>query len=401
MIVAEKLRYVVRKRGKLFWQPTPEMRLLGFQSKPLGADTPEARDEARALARKWDEAKSKRGVVTNYPPGSLGAFYDRLKGNGARPSIWWNKKSLRTREDYERAWKNIDAWRPAANRPLLSHTLITSISTELCEQFFVYLDGTSAKDGKPGVPGAVSPNERWRTIKGFKILLHEAVVRLKLGYESPAASLTNAQPAGRWQIWLGHEVDALALRAVQMQRIGLSLGIRSAWETLFSPVDVRTLSRSMLKRDGTGWYFHRERTKTTKEAFAAISDQLADDILAYVDSLGFALADNAPMFRQRDGHAYRNKDTWSGDFRDVRDDLYPKDKRQFQDLRRSGNVEADIAGADKETMGELLANTLAKSKFLEETYTPPTVAKAREVALQRIQGRAKLATEAVRQRSKS
>ena len=61
---------------------------------------------------------------------------------------------------------------------------------------------------------------------------------------------------------------------------------------------------------------------------------------------------------------------------------------------------ADAAGADKRTMGELLANGLADNKFLDQTYTPPTVAKAREVAAQRIQGRTKLAAEVMRQRSK-
>jgi hypothetical protein len=63
------------------------------------------------------------------------------------------------------------------------------------------------------------------------------------------------------------------------------------------------------------------------------------------------------------------------------------------DIRRSANVEADAAGADKKTMGELLANGLADSKFLDETYTPPTVTKAREVAAQRLEGRRKLASE--------
>jgi hypothetical protein len=51
-------------------------------------------------------------------------------------------------------------------------------------------------------------------------------------------------------------------------------------------------------------------------------------------------------------------------------------------------------------MGELLANGLADSKFLDETYTPPTVAKAREVAEQRIQGRSKLAGEVMRLKSR-
>jgi hypothetical protein len=79
--------------------------------------------------------------------------------------------------------------------------------------------------------------------------------------------------------------------------------------------------------------------------------------------------------------------------------MFPGDTRQLLDIRRSANVEADAAGADKATMGELLANGLADNRFLEETYTPPTVAKAREVAAQRVAGRAKLAGEVTRLRA--
>jgi hypothetical protein len=380
------LRYTVKKRGNLFWQPTPEMRLLGFLPKPLGPDGPEAHAEALRLAAAWDKALAERGKVTDYPPGSFGAFWDRLRGTKQKPSAWWNKKAKRTREDYERAWAYIDAWRPDASRPTLSRTIIANISTELCEQFYDHLSKT------------VSPRERWRAIKGLKILLADAVVRLRLGYASPAEKLVNPQPAGRSAIWLGAELDELAVIALIAGYEGMSFGIRIAWETMFSPIDVWTLRPRQLKRDAGGWYVHRERTKTDKEAFAAISEQLAEDLSDYLERQDRAQADETPILRQRDGNAYRSKDTFGDDFRDVRSIAYPGDTRQFMDIRRSANVEADAAGADKKTMGELLANGLADSRFLDETYTPPTVAKAREVAEKRLQGRAKLAGEAIRLR---
>jgi hypothetical protein len=113
------------------------------------------------------------------------------------------------------------------------------------------------------------------------------------------------------------------------------------------------------------------------------------------------LPDDGRIIRQRNGHAYRSKDTFGDDFRAVRKLAFPGDTRQFQDLRRSGNVEADLANADKATMAAVLANTIDTSKFLDETYTPPTVAKAREVAQQRLIGRQKLAAEMMRLRSDS
>jgi integrase len=384
-----KLRYTVRKRGNLFWQPTPEMRALGFEPKPLGPDGPESQATALKLYQSWLAAKAERNIVTKYPAGTFGAYWDRLRGTKAKPSEWWRKKGQRTREDYERAWKHIDAWRPEAGKPTLSRTVITSITTELCEQFYAHLESTT------------SPRERWRAVKGLKILLNDAVVRLRLGYESPAANLTNPQPAGRSAIWLGAEIAVLAAKANSEGFEGMSLAIRLAWETMFSPVDVRTLRPKQLKRDATGWYFHRSRTKTEKEAFAAVSDELAADVLAYLAGQAREEVDETPIIRQRNGEPYRSKDTFGDDFRDVRAKAFPDDKRQFQDIRRSANVEADAAGADKKTMGELLANGLANNKFLDETYTPPTVAKAREVAQKRLTGRAKLAGEVTRLRSKS
>jgi hypothetical protein len=53
-------------------------------------------------------------------------------------------------------------------------------------------------------------------------------------------------------------------------------------------------------------------------------------------------------------------------------------------------------------MAAILANTIDTSKFLDETYTPPTVAKARDIAQKRLVGRARLAAEITRiQRSNS
>ena len=378
-----RLRYTVKKRGKLFWQPTPEMRARGFEPKPLGEDGPEAQAEALKLAAAWDKARTEQAQVSTYPAGSFGEFYDRF-----RRTSKWAKKAPRTREDYERAWRHIDTWRPKADRPTFSRTVISRINTDLCEAFSDHLERS------------LSPNERHRTVKWLKVLLADAWVRLQIGPVSPAAVLKNPQPAGRSAIWLGAQIEDLAAGAAIAGFEGMHFGIRLAWETMFSPIDVRTLRPRQMAQDGHGWFVRQTRGKTGKEAYAALSEALARDLLAYLASQHRTEADDTPILRQRDGLPYRTKDTFAADFRDVRSFMFPGDTRQLLDIRRSANVEADAAGADKKTMGELLANGLADSKFLEETYTPPTVAKAREVAAQREAGRAKLAGEIMRMRSR-
>jgi integrase len=381
-VTTVRLRYTVRKRGKLFWQPTPEMKALGFMPKSLGDDGPAAHAEALKLAAAWDQAKANRGKVTDYPAGSFGAYFDRFKRTKT-----WAKKAPRTREDYERAWKHMDSWRPKPDRPTLSRTEILKITPELCEEFADHLERT------------LSPNERHRTVKWFKVLMQDANVRLQLRPVSVAAVLKNPQPRGRTAIWLHAEIEDLAAVAAIAGFEGMSLAIRLAWETMFSPVDIWTLRPRELAQDGSGWFVRHSRAKTGKEAYAALSEALAADLAEYLADQGRAEADETPILRQRDGNAYRSKDTFGDDFRAVRAIAFPGDTRQFLDIRRSANVEADAAGADKRTMGELLANGLADSRFLEETYTPPTVAKARDVAAQRVAGRAKLAGEVARLRS--
>ena len=125
-VAAIKLRYVRNKRGNLFWEPTPTMRALGFLPKPLGPDAPPAWAEAQSLYEKWLRARDGSETFTveeTYPPGSLGEYYRLFKAK----SKAWRKKALRTKEDYERAWKHIG--------PHLGRKTITKISVTDIEDF--------------------------------------------------------------------------------------------------------------------------------------------------------------------------------------------------------------------------------------------------------------------------
>lgn len=367
-----KLRYVTNRRGNLFWEPSPAMRALGFSPKPLGPDGPAAHAEAVRLYNAWLEAKANGGKLQiTYPPGSFGAYFERYKRTKA-----YGRKKPRTREDYERAWKHLG--------PALGQKIATRIGA------------ADVEDLKEDLEAKLSASEVYRTIKVLRALFADMIVRLKLNTPNPALAVTNPQPQGRWQIWLGSEIDHLVRTADAIGQPGMAVAIRIAWDTLFSPVDVWSLTKSRLKRDANGWYIERPRTKTDKAAFGALSPDTAEALLAYLESLGLEFAPEARLIRRPSGNAYREKNYFAQDFRAVREAAYPGDKRQFMDIRRSGNVEADAAGADKAVMGELLANSLASSKFLENTYTPPTVTKARQVAEQRLLGRDRLAAEVVR-----
>ncbi len=373
-----RLAYVRSKNGLLFFKPTPAMRAAGFLARPLGPEGPAAIAEGQRLYAAWRKYLADRSAgarPTSWPSGSLGHYFDRMKLTAK-----WAKKKPRTREDYDRAWKHLGELAPRT---------LTRITVEDCERL---ADALEASHG---------PHERYRTVKVLRAIYADAIYRLKLaGFPSPAKGLANPQPRGRSAIWLGAEVAHLVAAAESAGYPGMALAIRIAWETLFSPVDVWSLARCEIKRDGIGAYAERDRAKTGKGAFGYLSPATAAAVDLYVNSLPFEIPPDGAVIRQRNGHAYRSKDTFGDDFRAVRRLAFPLDTRQFQDLRRSGNVEADAAGASKADMAAILANTLDASAFLDATYTPPTVAKAREVARLRLTGRKRLAGELAARRAK-
>lgn len=307
-------------------------------------------------------------LIDGYPPDSLGAFffYWRLKGAD------WAIKSERTRDDYFRAWEHLG--------PALGAIPIHKISPDKFADF------------QQDIENKLSPWERFRVIKCARAMFRAAVKR-EIISASPATLLPNPMPAGRNSFFVAPEILKLAATAWMNKKPGMALAIWTAWDTALSPVDVRSLSLSMIKVDAVGAYIHKARTKTEAEVYAYISPDLWRAITDYISELertGIVLGPHAPIFRKRRGTHYRDHKDLGQDFSRVRAKALPKDKRQFQDIRRSANLEMRLGEATKKERAEILANTLDTSGFLDATYTPPTVALARQMVEKRIKGRAAL-----------
>ena len=228
-------------------------------------------------------------------------------------------------------------------------------------------------------------------MKISRALFNAAVNNLVID-ASPAKSLPNPRPAPRFQIWRAAEIAKLIETADAISKPAMSLAIRIGWETAMQPVDVRTLTLSERFSDARGVWFDTTRSKTKKPIVAAVSSDLNADIEAYVGSLGVAILPDQPFLRtSRDAHEYL-KARFLSDFRIVREAAFGKDeKRRFQDIRRSANVEADLGSATPEERAKLLANSLDKDASLDATYTPKTVEKSRQIAEKRLIGRRHLA----------
>lgn len=353
---------------------------------PLGCATTREeiagiRAKAQQLYRQYLEdaglapvAAADETLVDGYPADSLGAFFVMWRKRG----VEWQEKAAATRDDYDRAWTHLG--------PELGKKPLHKITP----------DEFAAAQRK--WERELSAHERFRTVKCARAMFNAAIKRGLLK-TSPATLLPNPMPKSRWQSFNAGEIYVLVGEAWTRKKTGLALAIWTAWETAMSPVDIRTLSPAMLRRDKVGLYVARERTKTKggvdgAEILAALSDDLSAAIEAYIETLraaGLELAPDAPIFRKPNRRTWRERKALAQDFRRLRAAVMKGDARRFADIRRSANLEMRLGDASPAERAKILANTLDRSRFLDATYTPSTVALARRMATKRAAARAILA----------
>lgn len=131
------------------------------------------------------------------------------------------------------------------------------------------------------------------------------------------------------------------------------------------------------------------RAKTRRKVIATLSKETETLLDRYLAGLGIVIPRDQPFIRNRSGHVY-SKDTLGDDFRAVRNAVFPKDDRRLMDMRRTGNVEAMIGGAEPTHLSAKLGNTLSQSNQIYETYTPVQLAAVRQADKARVVGRRRL-----------
>ena len=183
--------------------------------------------------------------------------------------------------------------------------------------------------------------------------------------------------------------DVSLIAEIARLKTQLAAVIAVAWDTQFSPVDVRRLTASQRHRDSRGSYFLTARGKTGQEIVGTLTRRAERVLDAYLESLGVELVGDAPIFRNRSGQPY-SADTLGDDFRDLREATFPGDTRVLLDIRRSGAVEALAGEADPAAMAAKMGNTIHQNRQLAETYLPRKTATARLVDEARRKGRQRL-----------
>lgn len=374
------LRYVSPSRGRLYWKPRKvDCDAYGFErSVPLGPPGAEAWKAADAWNKRLDRARNGETEADepeiDYGEATLGAFFKSFRDT---PS--WESMSPRTREDYWRAWEVIG--------PKFGRTKIVRITAVESERFHLAIH--PAHNTRRLDPERLPWPKAWRVLKGWRGLLN-AMENYGIVHKAPIGRISNPAPPGRSQRWAHDEVQALIDKAWATGSRGMACTIAVAWDTLFSPGDARLVTAEEWRTDSQGAFIQTDRLKTGRDVFAPVLPSTAAMVARYLAGLDAQPKGAALLFRARHGRPWRNKDDFAAEFRRVREMVFPGDARQFLDLRRSGNTEAWVGGEDRENLAKALGNRLDKNDRLWETYTPPTLAAAREVQAARVIGRERL-----------
>jgi hypothetical protein len=384
---SDKPRYLVAMKGCYYWRPTPRMKQAGFRDRALGKNELHAKQEAIRLNAEWDQhrfGECKQPNIMVYPPGSLGHAYSRAialrEAERKAKGITWSRQQ-KARDDWPRAWRWIG---PAFG----DYDPLAVVSEDLLEL-------------RAKVAERVSESEAFRVIKVWRALWAKLT---PLGYtvppgSDPSLTFANSAPPPRQEVWPQRDVLRLVQRAWRERHYGLAALLAVAWDTMLSPVDVRSLTIGQRGNDGHGSVFSLDRAKTGRPAAGTLSRWSEAILDAYLGKLGLELHDAAPIFWTRGGTSTAKggrpwpprpytSDRLGIDFRRIRSLVFgPDDERQIQDMRRSGAVEAMRGDAAPTKLSAKMANTIASSNRLHRTYIPVDVDAVRDVDDARAIGR--------------
>jgi hypothetical protein len=422
----DQIRYFLYLNGRWRWRPTAVMREQGFGLVTMGRGAPDldadgnpvpsSADQQRAidLNRAWDKVRSgqasapARTTLKQYPEGSVGDGYQRAmamrKALRVSKGIIWTREQEK-RDSWPRAWKWIE--------PKFGDCDPRTIEPE----HFLRLDPVTgkAKGLVPEIEAAISITERHMVIKVWRALWKKmGSMKYCAPEKDPAKSFPNTPPKPRDQVWTRKEVLKLVQVAWRHKYYGLAALMAVAWDGQLSPIDNRSLTLAHARRDAGGVYFNLARTKTDRAAVATLTKWSLAILVAYLQSFGAELMDSTPLFFTRGGRPISRHGVtgqWGGDhgggrhvlprpytesslnddFRAVREIAFGKDeKRQLQDMRRSGAVEGDAGGGSIEDQSNKMANTVDTNKRLRETYNPVNVVSVRRFDEARVIGAKKL-----------
>jgi hypothetical protein len=401
--MGDKIRHYRFHMGRWRWEPTPKMRARGFKAVVFGRDENTAdRIRAMALNDEWDRVRSGGTETTDtadgevYKHGTVGHAYQRTMAlRAARRAMdttkVWTKEHAK-RDDWPRAWKHLKYFAPYDPKTITPEHFIRLDKAGNRKGFLADLEAAQ-----------VTVGERHRTIKVWRALWQRMAKMRDYGIdkdEDPSKLVGNPAPPPRSASFLHDEIERLVETATAIGMFGLAAAIAIAWDTMLSPIDVRSLTLAKMEADNI---FKLARAKTGRAALGTLTDWSKVILERNLATFGGDVSDSTTLFRTagsepgpRGGRRWApqpyTKDRMEKDFAKVRAMVFgDDDRRQMADIRRSGYREGRTGGASPSAASSKMGNTIAENAMLERTYSGDVnVAEVRDFDAARKVGRVKL-----------
>ncbi len=377
-----KIPYSAVRNGNRFFEPRGRMVAQGFRPMPLGPEGEAARRRAMVLYEKWLSVRHGRPAAEDLPKKEAvcaGKIY--LSGSiGAAWQAWikspeWGRLAPSTRNKI---------WWEAWNKRIEPMFADLAPDTVTMDDLSIWRGKILAASGPDAAHKAMKV---WRAFWG--VMLAMRYTRLS----DPSLKIRNTAPRPRHQRYAYGEAMIRAKTAWREGYKGLACIILVAWDTGFSPKDVRTLQKRHLREDPrTGRYVMDRTAEGRHKTGVAVLGTLSKFgdwlVRRYLAELGAELLDDAFLFRMRRGGPY-GESRLGNDFATIRGIVDEADKRQLRDMRRSATMEVFAGGEERgpTLAAEKFGNSIDHSSFLFRTYNPVDLDKVRAADEARLKGR--------------
>lgn len=334
-----KIRHLVPKNGRYFFQPSKALREAGYQPEPLGKDLAAAIARAEELNAEWDNRHKDKEETRLASPGTVERYIQDIKKSGS----YLDKSAARQAEfDYTSAII-IETFGPSQMKV---------VKPRHCQIFY------------DNLKKLYGDHKAHRVMKDLRFVFNHAV-KFGVLFTNPALAFTVKAPAPRKQSWTPEQVHTAITVGWEKGYHGAAVAIAIMYDTGMSPVDARTLEMGNLddnkiidSREKTGVSFSGELWPETMEW-----------IKAYHDMLGIASTPSALVIRTRTGQPY-TKDLLAKDIRTVRRLAGLPDDLQARDLRRTATIEEYEGGASEKQVAAARGWSTKTSARMSDVYGP-------------------------------
>ncbi|MCB1835919.1 MAG: tyrosine-type recombinase/integrase, partial [Geminicoccaceae bacterium] len=336
-----KIRHLRFKHGKYYWEPSANLKALGFRSVPLGDD----RIEAIALAEKKNaeaDAERRGEIVEKHPTGSIPWLIREYCKDES-----YQELAHKTKRGYLQAFKIIEEWSASKGHPQ-----VAKLNRQRVQDYRRHL-----MDNPP-------PKAKYPAAHAKKIMTH---LRILLGYAvdqgyletNPARNLKIKYESKRFVRWRDDETQALVATADAINRP--SLGTAALLASNLGQRQADILALTWTQYDGESFQIRQQKTGELVDVpvFPEVAERLAET----------PRSATTVVVSEETGRPYKE-----GNFRP----LFAKLKAKagitrdvvFQDYRRTCVVRLAMAGCTTPEICAITSHTLKSAEQILEHYLP-------------------------------